>query len=180
MRGEEGEMQRVWEFTVIVACALAAVLAVSGTLVLQVEKEARLTAERDTAVAALESKIEFERTATQSELAQLQGKIGKPTTVMVTTEVRPEITVEALLTFEERIKAETAAEMAAERERAVAQEAGLQWDVLNLQLRTLALELEIITWQLARYGEKLQEIELGLREVVKSLSFIGRALGVKS
>ena len=169
-------MQRVWEFTVIVACALAAVLAVGGTLVLQAEREARLTAERDAAVAALESKIESERMATQSELARLQGKIGRPTTVMVTPESGPEITVEALVNVEERIKTE----MAAERERAVAQEAGLQWDVLDLQLRALSLELEIITWQLARYGEKLQEIEFRLREVVSQLSSVARALGLKS
>ncbi len=173
-------MERVWDFTVIVACALAAVLAIGGTLVLQAEREVRLTAERDAAVAALESKIESERVATQSELTQLQGKIGKPTTVVIAAETEPAIAADTAITVEERIKAQTAAEMAAEWERAAAQGTGPQWDVLDLQLRILFLELEVATWQLARYGDKLQEIELGLREVVSQLSSLRRALGLES
>jgi carbohydrate-binding DOMON domain-containing protein len=172
-------MDHTWDFTVIVACALAAVLAVSGTLVLQAQKAAQLTAERDAAVAALESKIESERTATESELARLQSQAGKSTTVTVTQEVKPEITVEALVTIEEKVRTEAATAMASERERAIFEETELHWDVLDLQLRTIALELEIVSWQLVRYGEKLEEIELGLREVVNRLSSIRRALGLK-
>jgi len=155
-------MERAWEFTVIVACVLAAVLAVSGTLVLQAQREARLTAERDAAVAALESKIASERTTTDSEPARLEGQVGKPTT---------------LITMERgNAPGEAATLVAVERERAASEEAGIQWQLFDLELRTVSLELGSAEWQLSRVGEQLQAIEAGLRQVEDLLASVRRGL----
>ena len=68
---------------------------------------------------------------------------------------------------------------AVERFRAASEETGIQWQVFDLELRTVALELDVAEWGLYRVGEQLQAIDAGLREVEALLASVRRGLGQK-